>query len=83
MNNSPSREPVGFLVFSASLREGSLNTRLAALAAEVIEANGGHADFVSMAEFDCPSYNADVEVAEGMPVGAHELRRRLELCDGS
>jgi chromate reductase, NAD(P)H dehydrogenase (quinone) len=82
MSDSQSREPVGFLVFSASLREGSLNTRLAALAAEAIEANGGQADFASMAEFDCPSYNADVEAADGMPAGAHELRRRLELCDG-
>ncbi len=70
------------MVFSASLRDGSLNTRLAALAADVIEANGGQADFASMTEFDCPSYNADVEAAEGMPPGAHELRRRLELCDG-
>jgi chromate reductase, NAD(P)H dehydrogenase (quinone) len=83
MNNSPSREPVGFFVFSASLREGSLNTRLTALAAEVIGANGGKSDFVSMTEFDRPSYNADVEATEGMPAGAHELRRRLELCDGS
>jgi len=82
MNDSPSREQVGFLVFSASLREGSLNTRLAALAVEAIEANGGQADFASMAEFDCPSYNADVEAADGMPDGANELCRRLELCDG-
>ncbi len=82
MSDSQSREPVGFLVFSASLRGGSLNTRLAALAAEAIEANGGQVDFASMAEFDCPSYNADVEAADGMPAGAHELRRRLALCDG-
>jgi hypothetical protein len=31
------REPVSFLVFSASLRKGSLNTRLAELAASAIE----------------------------------------------
>ena len=54
------REPVSFLVFSASLRESSLNTRLAELAAGAIESNGGTVDFGSMAGFDCPSYNADV-----------------------
>jgi len=82
MNESPSREQIGFLVFSASLRKGSFNTRLAALAAEVIEANGGDVDRGSMAEFDCPSYNADVQDRDGFPTGAHELRRRLERCDG-
>ena len=34
-----------------------------------------------MAEFDCPSYNADVQHADGFPAGAEELRRRLEAAD--
>ena len=72
------REPVSFLVFSASLREGSLNTRLAELAVGAIESNGGTVDFGSMAEFDCPSYNADVQRERGFPAAAEELRRRLE-----
>jgi NAD(P)H-dependent FMN reductase len=75
------REPVSFLAFSGSLREGSLNTRLAHLAAGAIEASGGSVDFGSMAEFDCPSYNADVQASRGFPDGAEELRRRLEGCD--
>jgi chromate reductase, NAD(P)H dehydrogenase (quinone) len=82
MNESRSREPICFLVFSASLREGSLNTRLAALAATCIDANGGQVDKASMAEFDCPSYNADVQDRDGFPAGARELRLRLEHCDG-
>jgi NAD(P)H-dependent FMN reductase len=82
MNESRSREPIGFLVFSASLRGGSLNSRLAALAASCIEANGGEVDMASMAEFDCPSYNADVQDRDGFPAGARELRQRLEQCDG-
>jgi hypothetical protein len=40
IDNAP-RQPVRFLVFSASLSSGSLNTRLAGLAAETIEANDG------------------------------------------
>jgi chromate reductase, NAD(P)H dehydrogenase (quinone) len=68
-------------VFSSSLREGSLNTRLAHLAADAIEASGGSVDLASMAEFDCPSYNADVQANHGFPDGADELRRRLEGSD--
>ena len=82
MNDARSREPVSFLVFSASLREGSLNTRLAALAAGVIEESGGEVDLALMGEFDFPSYNADVQHGSGFPSGARELRTRLERCDG-
>jgi len=38
------REPISFLVFSASLRAGSLNTTLAKLAASSIEKLGGTVD---------------------------------------
>jgi chromate reductase len=81
MSDPPAREPVCFLVFAASLREGSLNARLASLAAEVIDANGGDVDLASLAEFDCPSFNGDVQEREGLPAGALEMRRRLERCD--
>jgi NAD(P)H-dependent FMN reductase len=73
--------PIRFLVFSASLRDDSLNTRLAKLAAIVIEKNGGKADFAVMSEFDCPSYNQDVELKEGIPAGAGEFRKRLLAND--
>src|SRR5712691_8203208 len=77
----PSREPVRYLVFSASLRDGSLNTRLATLAAATIEANGGGVDFASMHEFDARSYDEDVQRDDGFPAGAQEFRRRLEASD--
>ena len=76
------REPVRFLVFSASMRAESLNTRLALRAAEVIEAKGGMVDRASMADFDAPSYDGDREDAEGQPAGAQLLRERLEAVDG-
>ena len=75
------REPVSYLVFSASLREDSLNTRLARLAAATIEANGGGVDVASMREFDAPSFDADVQRDGGFPPGAEALRGRLEACD--
>jgi chromate reductase, NAD(P)H dehydrogenase (quinone) len=75
------RESVRFLVFSASLRSESLNTRLANLAAVTIEANGGEVDRATMRDFDVPSYDADVQDGEGFPAGAEEFRRRLEDSD--
>ncbi|HKC40792.1 MAG TPA: NADPH-dependent FMN reductase [Gemmatimonadales bacterium] len=74
------REPIRFLLFSASLRAGSLNTRLASVARTVIAANGGTVDDGSMSEFDCPSYDHDEE-AKPFPRGAEELRRRVEAND--
>jgi NAD(P)H-dependent FMN reductase len=75
------RRPVRFLVFSASLRADSLNTRLAGLAARVITAHAGAVDLASMADFDGPSYNQDVQDGEGFPPGPSELSRRLEASD--
>jgi len=79
-DSSGSREAVRYLVFSASLRESSLNAQLARLAAETIEAEGGQVEFASMREFDAPSYDADVQRDSGFPPGADLLRDRLEAC---
>jgi len=75
------REPVRFLVFSASLRGGSLNGRLARLAATMIEAHGGIVDFGSMQDFDTPSYNRDVQDEDGFPSGADKLRECVQTND--
>jgi chromate reductase, NAD(P)H dehydrogenase (quinone) len=81
MAEPPDREPVRFLVFSASLRSGSFNSRLAALAAVTIEGNHGEVDVATMADFETPSYSVDVQDEQGFPPGAEELRRRLEASD--
>lgn len=78
---SSQREPISFLVFSASLRAGSLNSRLAALTADSIAKLGGTVDIAAMSAFDSPSYSQDAQVS-GFPPGATELRRRLEANDG-
>jgi len=75
------RLEVRFLVFAASLRDDSLNARLADLACACVEANGGIADRASMAEFDCPSYNLDVQTRHGFPPGAQAFNERLQSCD--
>lgn len=76
-----SREPVRFLVFSASLRAGSLNTKLAQLAASILEQHGGIVDLAEMSSFDVPSYDQDDQDTAGFPPGAEAFHRRLEAND--
>lgn len=75
------KEPLKFLVFSVSLRTDSLNSKLAKLAAQKIEANGGAVDLASMKDFDCPSYNQDNEIEYDFPPGAEEFRKRILAND--
>ena len=75
------REPIRFLVFSASLRADSLNTELANLAAKVIEQHGGMVDLATMAEFDAPSFSQEIQDKQGLPQGAKAFHDRLEAND--
>ena len=65
MNQPVHRGQLRFLVFSASLRSDSLNTDLVRLTAKTIRVEGGDVDLASMEEFDCPSYNQDVQTGRG------------------
>ena len=82
MSGGRLREPIRFLVFPASLRRESLNSKLAGLAAAAIATNGGDVDVASMRDFDAPSYDQDAQNEQGFPPGAEEFRRRLEACHG-
>ncbi len=75
------REPVRYLVFSASLRTGSLNSQLSQLAANTIQREGGIVDQAHMTDFDVPSYDMDTQNEEGFPAGAEEFHRRLLAND--
>ncbi len=75
------RSPVRFLIFSASTRAGSLNGRLAQLAATTIEAKDGSADLRPMGDFETPTYNADEQNADGFPPGADRLRECVQTND--
>src|SRR5262245_42192524 len=80
-DHTGNRSPVRVLIFSGSRRENSLNTKLARLARDEVEATGATVDYALIQEFDCPSYDGDIEDADGLPEGAHELKRRLEASD--
>ena len=75
------QKPTRFLVFSVSLRKDSFNTRLAKLASLLIKKNGGEVDYANMNEFDCPSFNQDLEGNNSQPKGAEEFRRRILAND--
>jgi chromate reductase, NAD(P)H dehydrogenase (quinone) len=69
------------LVFAASLRAESLNQKLAGLAARIAEKSGATVALASMRDFDCPSYDGDLEKAQRIPTGAQALKRRLDEAD--
>jgi chromate reductase len=80
-NPANHRQPVSVLVFSGSLRADSLNARLASLAARVLELRGAEVNLASLRDFDGPSYDQDVQDADGIPPGPTDLRSRLEAAD--
>ena len=72
---------INVLIFAASLRTGSLNDRLATLTETVVKRHGGSVDRATMADFDCPSYDADVEGETGVPAPAQDFTARLKKAD--
>jgi chromate reductase len=66
----------------ASLRAGSYNARLLALAVEAARSTGAEVDHADFHDFAMPSYDADLQAAGGMPPGAEALSRRIEDAQG-
>jgi NAD(P)H-dependent FMN reductase len=69
------------LVFAAALRAGSLNRKLAALAAARLRAHGADVDMADFREFEAPIYDGDLEAASGMPAGARAFNDRVKQVD--
>src|SRR4029077_10471525 len=76
-----SRHKLRVLIFSASLRAGSLNTKLAHMAARIASDFGAEVDVATMREFDAPSFDGDVDARGEVPAGAKEFERRLTAND--
>ncbi len=70
------------LAFAASLRSGSLNQKLVALAAGLAREEGAQVDLADFREFAMPIYDGDEDAANGLPPGALDLKRRVEAADG-
>jgi NAD(P)H-dependent FMN reductase len=69
------------LAFAASLRRGSLNRQLIAVAAELARSAGAEVDLADFREFELPIYDGDLDASSGLPPGGAELKRRLEQAD--
>jgi NAD(P)H-dependent FMN reductase len=75
------REPLDLLVLSASARGGSLNYKLAELAARTVREQGSQARLATVRELGVPDYDGDAESSDGVPDGALRLKELLEDAD--
>ncbi len=75
------RKPVSVFVVGASLRGASLNNRLAQLAAKSIQRCGSTADIATIADFECPFYDGDIESESGVPEAAQRFCERVRAND--
>ena len=74
-------QPLQVLIVGASLRRDSFNNRLASLAAQAVKHADSRAELTTIADFDCPSYDGDVEVESGIPEPAKQFCQRLKASD--
>lgn len=70
------------LFLAGSARKESFNKRLAALGAEIANANGIHSTFVDLGDYPMPIYDGDLEAAEGPPDNARKLKALFEVHHG-
>jgi NAD(P)H-dependent FMN reductase len=74
--------PPKILVFAGSIRTGSHNARLAALAAKELTLMGADVTRISLEDYPMPLYDGDAEADTGMPPNARDLKGILESHSG-
>jgi NAD(P)H-dependent FMN reductase len=70
------------LVIPGSLRSGSFNTRLAAVAARELAQSGAEVTRISLADFPLPIYDGDLQAKSGVPKNAVNLKRMIGAHQG-
>lgn len=70
------------IAFAGSLRAGSLNKKLLAIAADAARAAGAEVTVVDLRELALPLYDQDIEDASGLPEGAKKFKALLRASDG-
>src|SRR5262245_26866986 len=70
------------LVFAGSLRSGSYNVRLAALAARELARAEADVTLISLLDFPMPLYDGNAEAASGSPENAVKLKRLMCVHQG-
>jgi NAD(P)H-dependent FMN reductase len=70
------------LVIPGSLRSGSLNAKLAAVAAHELAQAGAEVSRISLADFALPIYDGDLQAKSGVPKNAINLKRMIGAHHG-
>ena len=70
------------LALAGSLRAGSYNRRVLAVAADGARAAGADVTAVDLREFPLPVYDADLESASGLPAAVLALKERFRAAEG-
>jgi chromate reductase, NAD(P)H dehydrogenase (quinone) len=70
------------LVFAGSARAGSLNKKLARVAAAAVEDAGAEATLIDLHDFPMPLYDGDVEAAQGVPQQGVRLKELFKQHHG-
>jgi NAD(P)H-dependent FMN reductase len=70
------------LVFAGSIRTGSHNVRLAALASKELLGAGADVTRISLADYELPIYDADDDARAGQPANAVKLKHMIMAHHG-
>jgi NAD(P)H-dependent FMN reductase len=70
------------LVIPGSLRTGSLNAKLAAVAAHALAREGAEVSRISLGDFPLPIYDGDLQAKSGVPKHAVNLKRMMSAHHG-
>ncbi|MGB1006657.1 MAG: NADPH-dependent FMN reductase, partial [Thalassobaculaceae bacterium] len=70
------------LVFAGSLRAGSMNRQLAAASAAAVEAAGGTAELLELADYPMPMYDEDEETRSGLPEPVRAFKAKVVAAPG-
>jgi NAD(P)H-dependent FMN reductase len=74
--------PPKILVFAGSIRTGSHNARLAALAAKELTLAGADVTRISLEDYPLPIYDGDAEAKSGVPDNARNLKQMMAAHRG-
>lgn len=70
------------LAFAGSLRSGSLNRKLLAVAVDGARHAGAEVTSIDLRDFPMPFYDGDLEAADGVPAAARALKQLFKAHDG-
>jgi len=70
------------IIIPGSTRQGSVTTQLGKAIAKSLEDNGAEANVISLADFDMPIYDGDLEQETGVPENAVKLAKLIDEHQG-